>query len=193
MCLLAQYTGAARSIREADRMQLTEIIDFLLEFFTSAIFIFALLMIVCVGAFRYSTRSKTSVGVHVVKQMRRMIIDVEKEREITEPAVQSRQEIITKIFGSQMNSIGLEPSSDSGYVPVSYTPLAKFLKDRGVHDDTIGAILDGLKEVETKEDVRNIIDAAADTPGVDLTGEELETAKQLAVNEWNNVRGSKDA
>jgi len=46
-------------------MQFTEIFNLLLEFFTSAIFIFALLMIVCVGAFRYSTRSKTSAGVPV--------------------------------------------------------------------------------------------------------------------------------
>lgn len=189
MCLLTQYTGVAHSIREAYRMQFTEIIDFLL----SPIFLFAIVMIVVVAVVRRSTRSKTSVGIPAVKQMRRMILDVEKEREITEPAVKSRQEIISKIFDSQMNSIGLEPSSDSGYVPVSYTPLAKFLKDRGVHDDTIGAILDGLKEVETEEDVREIIDAAADTPGVDLTGEELEKAKQLAVNEWTNVRGSKDA
>ncbi len=174
-------------------MQFTDIIDFLQEFIRSPIFYFALVMIVCVFGVRYSTRSKTSVGIPVVKQMRRMIIDVEKEREITTPAVPSLQEIITKMFDSQMNSIGLEPSTDSGYVPVSYTPLAKFLKDRGVHDDTIGAILDGLKEVETEEDVRGIIDAAADTPGVDLTGEELEKAKELAVIEWNNVRRSKDA
>jgi hypothetical protein len=174
-------------------MQFTEIIDFLQELILSPIFYFALVMIVCVVGVRYATRSKTSVGMPVVKQMRRMILDVEKEREIKTPAVQSRQEIITKIFESQMNAIGIEPSADSGYVPVSYTPLARFLKDRGVHDDTIGAILDGLKEVETEEDVCEIIDAAADTPGVDLTGEELEKAKQLAVNEWNNVRRSKDA
>ncbi len=174
-------------------MLLTQIPEFLLEIILSPIFYFALAMIVIVVGVRYATRSKTSVGMPVVKQIRRMILDVEKEREITTPAVQSRQEKITEIFESQMTSIGLEPSADSGYVPVSYTPLARFLKERGVHDDTIGAILDGLKEVETEEDVREIIDAAADTPGVDLTGEELEKAKQLAVIEWNNVRRSKDA
>ncbi len=171
----------------------TEIIDLLLEIIQSPLFLFAIVMIVVVAVVRYSSRSKTSVGIPVVKQMRRMILDVEKEREITTPAVPSRQEIITKMFDSQMNSIGLEPSTDSGYVPVSYTPLARFLKERGVHDDTIGAILDGLKEVETEAHVCEIIDAAADTPGVDLTGEELEKAKQLAVIEWNNVRRSKDA
>jgi hypothetical protein len=172
--------------------QATEIIELLLDFILSPIFLFAIVMIVVVAVVRYFTRSKTSVGIPVVKQMRRMLLDVEKGRKITTPAVPSRQEIITKMFDSQMNSIGLEPSTDSGYVPVSYTPLARFLKERGVHDDTIGAILDGLKEVETEEHVREIIDAAADTPGVDLTGEELEKAKQLAVIEWNNVRRSKD-
>jgi hypothetical protein len=92
-----------------------------------------------------------------------------------------------------MKSVGLKPSSDSGYIPVSYTPLARFLKDRGVQDDTIGAILAGLMEEETAESVRGIIDAAADTPGVDLIGEELEKAKLLGVEEWKNLRRSKDA
>ena len=124
----------------------------------------------------------------VVKQMRRMLADVDKEKELIEPAVQSRQDIITKRFESQMNAIGLEPSTDSGYVPVSYTPLARYLIERGVSDDTVGAILDGLMEEASEESAREIIDAAADTPDVDLTGEELEKAKQLAVDEWNNIR-----
>lgn len=174
-------------------MQFTEIINLLLEFLLSPIFLFTIVMIVCVGAARYATRSKTGSGMPVVKQMRRMILDVEKEREMIEPSVHSRQEIITTIFDSQMNAIGLEPAADSGYIPVSHTPLARFLIERGVHDDTVDAILAGLKEEETEEHVRGIIDATADTPGVDLTGEELEEAKQLAVDEWNNVRRSKDA
>lgn len=126
----------------------------------------------------------------VVKQMRRMLMDVDKDKELMEPSVQTRQDIITEKFESQMNAIGLEPSTDSGYVPVSYTPLARFLKDRGVSDDTVGAILDGLREEATEESVREIIDATADTPDVDLTGGELEKAKQLAVDEWNNLRGN---
>jgi hypothetical protein len=174
-------------------MQGTDILNLLLEIIRSPIFIFAIAMIVCVGAARYATRSKTGSGMPVVKQMRRMILDVDKERDIIEPSVKSRQEIITKMFDSQMNAVGLRPSADSGYVPVSYTPLARFLIERGVQDDTVSAILAGLMEVESEVHVREIVDAAADTPGVDLTGAELEKAKQLAVDEWNNVRGSRDA
>lgn len=174
-------------------MQGTDILTLLIEFLMSPIFLFAVAMIVVVGVVRYATRSKTASGMPVVKQMRRMIADVEKDRDINEPAVKSRQEIITNMFGSQMNAIGLEPASDSGYVPVSHTPLARFLKERGVENDTVDAILTGLMEEESEEHVRGIIDAAADTPGVDLTGEELEKAKQLAVDEWNNLRGSRDA
>ena len=174
-------------------MQFTEIFDLLLEIIRSPLFLFAIVMIVCVGAARYYTRSKTTSGMPIVKQMRHMILDVDKERELTEPTVKSRQEVITKMFDSQMNAVGLKPATDSGYIPVSYTPLARFLIERGVHDDTVGAILDGLMEEQSEVHVREIIDAAADTPGVDLTGEELEKAKQLAVDEWNNVRGSRDA
>lgn len=174
-------------------MQEIDILNLLLDFFQSPIFLFALVMIVCLGGVRFATRSKTSSGMPVVKQMRRMISEVDKDREIVEPSVRSRQDIISTKFETQMNAIGLEPSSDSGYIPVSYTPLARFLKERGVHDDTIGAILDGLMEEESEESVRGIIDAAADTPGVDLTGEELEKAKELGVVEWNNLRRSKEA
>ncbi|MHA1950574.1 MAG: hypothetical protein ACW987_11975 [Candidatus Thorarchaeota archaeon] len=175
-------------------MQETDILNLLLEFILSPIFLFAVAMIICViAARRYSKRPKTSTGMPVVRQMRRMISEVDKDRDLAEPSVRSRQDIITTKFETQMKSVGLKPSSDSGYIPVSYTPLARFLKDRGVQDDTIGAILAGLMEEETAESVRGIIDAAADTPGVDLIGEELEKAKLLGVEEWKNLRRSKDA
>jgi hypothetical protein len=173
-------------------MQFTEIITLIFEIIISPIFWFALAMIIVVGVVRRRSRSKTGSGMPVVRQMRRMMLDVDKEREIIEPSVRSRQDIITTKFESQMNAVGLTPSEDSGYVPVSHTPLARFLKDRGVHDDTVDAILAGLMEEETADSVRGIIDATADTPGVDLTGEELEKAKLLAVDEWNNLRKSKD-
>ncbi|MGY5863886.1 MAG: hypothetical protein RTV41_04745 [Candidatus Thorarchaeota archaeon] len=167
-----------------------DIFNLIIEFVLSPIFLFALIMIVCLGAARYVTRTKTSSGMPVVKQMRRMMMEVDRDREIKEPAVQSRQDIITEKFEVQMSAIGLEPSKDSGYIPVSYTPLARFLIERGVHNDTVGAILEGLMEEETEESVRGIIEAAADTPGVDLTGKELDKAKQLAVDEWTNLRRS---
>ena len=173
-------------------MQLPEIVNQIIEFVMSPIFLFAFAMIVVVGAARYATRSKSSVGVPVMKQMHKMTSELDKGKDLTEPFVRSRQDIITQKFNSQMNEVGLEPATDSGYIPVSYTPLARFLKERGVQDDTVSAILAGLMEEENEAEVQAIIDAAADTPGVDLTGAELEKAKQLAIEEWNNVRRSRE-
>lgn len=123
----------------------------------------------------------------MMKQIRKMISETEKGKELSVPPVRSRQEIITQIFESKMNAIDLTPSKDSGNIPVSYTPLARFLKDRGVTDDTISAILAGLMEVEDEADVRNIIDATADSKEVNLIGEELDKAKTLAVDEWKKM------
>ena len=172
-------------------MQLPEILDFIIEFVQSPIFIFAFIMGFVVVGVRRVTGSRSQSGVPIVKQMRRMVSEVDKEK-VKEPVVQTRQEIITKKFNSQMQSIGLEPATDSGYVPVSHTPLARFLVERGVHEDTVSAILAGLMEEEGEAEVRTIIDAAADTPGVDLTGEELAKAQDLAVVEWTNLRRSRE-
>ncbi|MFW9927186.1 MAG: hypothetical protein ACFFDM_10520, partial [Candidatus Thorarchaeota archaeon] len=162
-------------------MQPSDIVTLLMDLLLSPIFAFVIVVIVVIGAVRFRTSSRTGSSMPVVKQMRRMILDVEKEREITTTNVKSRQELITSMFDFQMNAIGLEPVTDSGYIPVSQTPLARYLKERGVQNDTIDAILTGLMEEENEEHVRAIVDATADTPGVDLTGEELEKAKQLAL------------
>ncbi|MBY8997890.1 MAG: hypothetical protein KGD60_09170 [Candidatus Thorarchaeota archaeon] len=174
-------------------MQFTEIIDLVIEWVQSPIFLFALAMIIVVVAARRVTGSKSQSGVPVLKQMRRMVSEVDKDKDMKEPVVQSRQDIIVKKFNSQMQEIGLEPATDGGYVPVSHTPLARFLVERGVHEDTVSAILDGLMEEEGEVQVRAIIDAAADTPGVDLTGEELAKAQDLAVIEWTNLRRSRES
>jgi hypothetical protein len=173
-------------------MQFTEILDLIIEWVMSPIFLFALIMIIVVVAVRRITGSRSQSGVPVMKQMLRMTSELDKGKEVSEPVVRSRQDIITQKFNSQMQAAGLEPSTSSGYVPVSHTPLARFLIERGVQNDTVSAILDGLMEEENETDVQAIIDAAADTPGVDLTGAELEKAKQLAVDEWNNVRRSRE-
>ena len=174
-------------------MQFAEIVDLIIEFVQSPIFIFAIIMIVVVVGVRRVTGSKSQSGVPILKQMHRMVSDVDKEKDLKEPVVQTRQDIITKKYNSQMQSIGLEPATDSGYIPVSHTPLARFLVERGVHEDTVSAILAGLMEEEGEAEVRAIIDAAADTPGVDLTGEELAKAQDLAVIEWTNLRRSRES
>ncbi len=174
-------------------MQFTEILDLILEWVLSPIFLFAVVMIIVVVAVRRVSRSKSQSGVPIGKQLRRMVSEIDKEKDITEPIVRSRQDIITKKFNSQMHALGLEPSTDSGYIPTAYTPLARFLKERGVHEDTVSAILAGLMEEENESEVRSIIDAAADSPGVDLTGEELVKAQDLAVSEWTNLRRSRES
>ena len=174
-------------------MQLPEILDLIIEFVLSPIFLFALAMIVVVVVVRRVAGSKSQSGVPIVKQMRRMVSEVDKEKDMKDPVVKGRQDIITEKFNSQMQSIGLDPGTDGGYVPVSHTPLARFLKDRGVHEDIVSAILDGLMEEENEIDVRAIIDAAAETPDVDLTGEELLKAQDLAVTEWTKARRSREA
>ncbi|MFW9960088.1 MAG: hypothetical protein ACFFDV_03670 [Candidatus Thorarchaeota archaeon] len=126
----------------------------------------------------------------MMKQLKKMIGETEKGKSLSVPSVRTRQEIITQIFLSKMNQINLTPSTDSGYVPVSSTPLARFLKDRGVADDTIDAIIAGLMEEEHEAEVRNIIDAASDSPEVNLIGNELDEAKELAVDEWRKLRES---
>ncbi|MFW9797960.1 MAG: hypothetical protein ACFFE2_13045 [Candidatus Thorarchaeota archaeon] len=174
-------------------MQPTEIIGQIVDLLMSPIFLFALAMIIVVGAVRYASRSKSPSSISALRQMRRMTSELDKGKDLSDPSVATRQEIITKKFNSQMQELGLEPASDSGYVPVSHTPLARYLKDRGVEDDTVGAILAGLMEEESEVEVRAIINAAAETPGVDLTGEELEKAQELAVSEWNNLRRTREA
>ncbi|MHA2140479.1 MAG: hypothetical protein ACXADC_07390 [Candidatus Thorarchaeota archaeon] len=170
-------------------MQIDDILNQLTALFMDPIiqFIilaFILLAIVAVAARRRRGSSKTPV----VGKMRRMMSDVEKERDIKVPDVKSRDSIITEMFQSEMKSVGLEPSTESGYIPVSYTPLARFLAEKGISNDIASAISTGLKEEETEEDVRNIIDAAAGTPDIELTPEEVAKAQDLAVEEWNRVR-----
>ncbi len=137
-------------------------------------------------------RSKIKVKGHLMKQIQKMEGQAEKNKKLTVPPVHSRQEIITQIFESKTNAIGLEASAAGGYVPVSYTPLARFLKDHNVAEDTVSAIIVGIMEEESEEDVRTILEVAADSPEIDLTGDELEKAKELAVEEWRNVKASTD-
>lgn len=124
----------------------------------------------------------------VIKGMEKMLSTTEKGRIPEPPAVDDRQTIITRLFESKMQAIGLTPSTDSGHIPVSYSPLAVFLRDRGVPEDIVAAIITGLKEEESEDDVVNIIDAAADTPDVSLEGPDLEKAKNLAVDEWKREK-----
>jgi hypothetical protein len=163
----------------------------ILNLLTDTMFLLLIILLVCVIlCARMAIRPSGPKDVPVVKRMRRMISQIDKERPVEPPSVRSRQDVITSIFESKMASLGLEPSRDSGYVPVSYTPLARFLKERGVSDDIAGAILEGLMEEATEADVRGIIDVAAETPEFSLGPKDLEKARELAVEEWKNLKKS---
>ncbi len=133
-------------------------------------------------------KSKIKAKGHLMKPIQKMVSAAERNKKLTVPPVRSRQEIITQMFESKTNEIGLVASTSSGYVPVSYTPLARFLKERNVPEDTVSAIIAGIMEEENEEAVKSIIEATAESPEVDLIGDELDKAKELAVEEWRNVR-----
>ncbi len=124
----------------------------------------------------------------IIKRIEKMrkLIDKDKKFNVTE--TRTREDIITELFTVKMVAIGITPSTDSGYIPTSQTPLARYLRRFGVVDDIIDAILAGLAEEENEQAVRNIIEAAADTPEIDLEGEYLKQAQQLAVDEWDKLR-----
>ncbi|MFW9844058.1 MAG: hypothetical protein ACFFEV_05760 [Candidatus Thorarchaeota archaeon] len=131
-------------------------------------------------------KKRGKVKGHLIKPMQKMESEAEKGKKLSVPPVRSRQEIITEMFESRLNAIGLEASASSGYVPVSKTRLARFLKEKNVPEDTVSAIIAGIMEEESEGGVRGIIEAAS--PELDLVGGELENAKDIAVEEWKNVK-----
>ncbi len=130
-------------------------------------------------------RPKIKVKGRLMKQIQKMAGEAEKGKDLSVPPVRSRQEIITQMFESKLEQIGLEASAASDYVPVSYTPLARFLKERDVPESTVSAIIAGIMEEESEESVQGIIEAAS--PELGLVGDELQKVKDLAVEEWKNV------
>lgn len=168
-------------------MQIDIILNLFLDPLVQLIIIVVIIPLVIVLAFR---RGRGPSHPAAVRKIAKMMDEVGKDKAIKVPPVKTRQEIITEKFAREMGAVGLEPSTESGYIPVSYTPLARFLSERGIDNDIASAISAGLKEEATEQAVRDIIDAAAGTPNVDLTPEEVKKAQDLAVEEWNRVRKS---
>lgn len=154
------------------------------SFFIIADVMFLLLVIFLVSGLCQKGPHKQAI----IKTMEKMISATEKGRIPVAPEVENRQTIIKRLFESKIKAIGLTPSTDSGHIPVSYSPLAVFLRDRNVPEEIVAAIITGLKEEENETDVMNIIDAAADTPDVSLQGQDLEKAQNLAVEEWKREK-----
>ncbi|MDF1539140.1 MAG: hypothetical protein P1Q69_09565 [Candidatus Thorarchaeota archaeon] len=124
----------------------------------------------------------------IIKRIQKMRKLIEKDKQFSVSETRTREDIITELFTGKMNAIGIIPSSDSGYIPTSQTPLARYLRRFGVVDDIIDAILAGLAEEETEQAVRDIIEAAAETPEINLDGDYLKQAQELAVDEWDKLR-----
>jgi hypothetical protein len=60
--------------------------------------------------------------------------------------------------------------------------------DHGVAESITDAIVSELSELESKDAVKEIMDAAAESEGVSFTNVELDMAKQLALEEWMRSR-----
>ena len=170
-------------------MQIDEIIQniaMLLE--PPAIYFVAILIVLIVMGAAIRRRSKGPTGPPIIKRMSKMMSRIEKGKPIKDAPVKSRQDIVSEIFEEKMHAVGLEPSTDSGHIPTSRTPLAKYLLDHGVTESTTDAIVSELGGLESKEAVKEILEAAAEGEGVGFAGVELDMAKQLAIEEWLRSR-----
>ncbi len=170
-------------------MQIDEIIQntaLLLE--PPGVYFVAVLIVLIVIGVAIRRRPKGPEGPPIIKQMSKMMSRIEKGKTIKDVPVKSRQDIITESFEEKMHAVGLEPSTGSGHIPTSRTPLAKCLLDHGVDESTTDTIISELSDLESKEAVKEIMDAAAESEGVSFTGVELDMAMQLALEEWLRSR-----
>jgi hypothetical protein len=170
-------------------MQIDEIIQNITMLFQPpAIYIVAILIVLIVLGVAIRRRPKGPAGPPIITYMSKMVSRIEKGKPIKDVPVKSRQDIITESFEEKMHAVGLQPSTSSGHIPTSRTPLAKYLLDHGVAESTTDAIINELNELESKEAVKEIMDAAAEGEGVNFTSVELDMAKQLALEEWMRAR-----
>ncbi len=170
-------------------MQIDEIIqNIALLFEPPAIYFVAILIVLIALGVLIRRRPKGPAGPPIIKRMSKMMSRIEKGKPIKDAPVKSRQDIVTERFEEKMIAVDLQPSTDSGHIPTSRTPLAKYLLDHGVAESTTDAIVNELSGLESKEAVKEILDAAAESEGVSFTSVELDMAKQLALEEWLRSR-----
>jgi hypothetical protein len=171
-------------------LSLMQILDQILQIVNEYLLYIVLILfiIIIVAAARSKRRSAGAPKSPTLKMMYKMKSTIQKGKEPAEPIVRSRQDIITEYFEEKMNSLGLEPSRESGHIPISQTPLADHLRAYGVTEDLAGAIISELPHLETKEQVEELIEAAAESAGVNLQGDAYKMAQHLAVDEWMRSR-----
>ncbi len=123
-----------------------------------------------------------------MKQVKRLMKAFEKGKPPPQLEVRDRQEIVTTLFESRIRAIGLEPSMASGHVPLSQTPLARFLRERGLPEDVVEAVVSGVAVEETEAGVRSLIEAASEALRTKLQPDEVRKAQNIAVEEWRRHR-----
>ncbi len=128
----------------------------------------------------------------VMKQIKKMISAIEKDKDFDEVNVKTRQEILTEVFVEKLQKLDLTLSDASGYVPASYVPIAIFLRKLSVPEQITDALLQGIEEAESEESVREMIDAAVEAAEIELGQDELLEAQDLGLEEWRKVQGREE-
>ncbi len=126
----------------------------------------------------------------VFKELERLQNSLKRGKPLERTQVPSRTEMIRAIFADKMHVVGLELGEYSHDVSVTvpYTKFTTFLKDVGVSDDMIDALLTGIGEAENEDDVCLLVEAAAETPELPIKGEQIKIVEKLAIDEWRRVR-----
>ncbi len=125
----------------------------------------------------------------VMKQTKKMISAIEKDKDFDEISVKTRHETITEIFVKNLQKLDLTLSEASGYVPASYVPIAIFLRELNLPEQITDALLQGIEEAESEESVCEMIDAAVEAADIELSRDELIEAQELGIDEWRKVQG----
>ncbi|RDE17303.1 MAG: hypothetical protein C4K49_03235 [Candidatus Thorarchaeota archaeon] len=167
-------------------MQVTDILAIIQN--PLVILVLAVVIVLIAGGVRQRRKPGGRAKAPLMKHVYRMMTEIDKGKPVSVPPTKSRQEVITQLFESKMKTVGLEPSHDSGYVPVVVTPFAQFLRDHGVAEDMTSAILSGVKEARSESEVQEIVRAAAESPQVGLKGADLTKAEEIATLEWKRMR-----
>ena len=76
------------------------------------------------------------------------------------PEISSRLKIITTLFTTKMEQVGITPYEDSGYTPTSQTPLVRYLRQY-VSDEVVDMI---ISSNPSESEMRDILEMITDKP-----------------------------
>jgi len=154
------------------------------DLLSSPVFIISLVLVLVVVVLYFAKKKMVGPADRsAIQKVRHMHSAIKKGNQPDIPVTRSRQDIISELFESKMNKIGLEPASEAGFIPVSTGDFADYMIEHGVDPDTMRAILDDLPTLK-REEMFDVVEAATEMRDVDFTNREVEEAKELALNEW---------